>query len=141
VPTSASLYSLTGQRALKRLLSKVALLVDDEMQSVAAGGKDVVLQRRRSVVGVHDMARLIVNTAETRLTRSIAGKAAHVAIQRANSRAFGIVADKNTNRTESGSKMIVSSHTTPAAMLSTSNPIHARCNLVRDRASNALHQR
>ena len=51
-------------RLLEVVLPERALLIDNEMDSISAGGEEVVLQRRRSVVGVDDVARLRVSVGD-----------------------------------------------------------------------------
>lgn len=51
-------------RFRKVVLAEIALLVDNEVDPVGTGGEQVVLQRRRSVVGVDDVARLLMGRAD-----------------------------------------------------------------------------
>lgn len=59
--------SVAAQRAhglCKVVLAKVALLVNNEVDAVGAGREQVVLERGRAVVGVDDVARLLVDRAD-----------------------------------------------------------------------------
>lgn len=51
-------------RFLEIVFSEVALLIDDEMDAIAFGWEEIVLEGRRSVVGVDDVAWLVVGLAD-----------------------------------------------------------------------------